>query len=444
MMGNVGTIDLNAPVYNLKAVVRETALKPSTIRAWERRYGLPQPKRTTGGHRQYSQRDIDTLNWLVARQNEGMSISHAAQLWRSLNDQDVRWPGKPLPPKTSKPAKTAVVKDTNSKEIASLREQWVSSCMAFDRMAAEQALVSAFALYPPGVVAVQLLQAGLSQIGEMWYQGEVSIQQEHFASAMAVQRLDMLIAATAPPTRPEHLIIASVEDDFHIFGPLLFTFLFRRRGFDVLYLGADMPTVSLKETVEQLKPAMLILSAQTLSTATSLLDVTAALAGQETVIGYGGTIFNMMPQLQQHIPAHYLGPTIDGAVPVVERLLRQGISNPVIGRDHKYSQGLKEYRQHRYLIESDIWRRYSASGRPTGHLSKMNQELAGIITSALIFEEGAILSREMAWPHYFSNSYDISETEAQAYLNTYYQAAREHLGGTAQMVVDWLQDVSTI
>ena len=48
-------------VYNIKAVVLETGLKPPTIRAWERRYGLPSPQRTEGGHRQYTQRDIDTL-----------------------------------------------------------------------------------------------------------------------------------------------------------------------------------------------------------------------------------------------------------------------------------------------------------------------------------------------------------------------------------------------
>ena len=73
-----------APVYNLKAVVMETGLKPPTIRAWERRYGLPQPQRTDGGHRQYSERDIETLKWLIARQAEGISISHATELWRTL------------------------------------------------------------------------------------------------------------------------------------------------------------------------------------------------------------------------------------------------------------------------------------------------------------------------------------------------------------------------
>ena len=41
------------PTFNLKVVIRETGLKPDTLRAWERRYGLPDPQRTEGGHRLY-------------------------------------------------------------------------------------------------------------------------------------------------------------------------------------------------------------------------------------------------------------------------------------------------------------------------------------------------------------------------------------------------------
>jgi DNA-binding transcriptional MerR regulator len=71
------------PTFNLKAVIQETGLKPDTLRAWERRYGLPSPKRTPGGHRLYSGRDIDMLKWLIARQEEGLSISRAVELWRA-------------------------------------------------------------------------------------------------------------------------------------------------------------------------------------------------------------------------------------------------------------------------------------------------------------------------------------------------------------------------
>ena len=73
--------------YNVRAVVRETGLKPDTLRVWEQRYGLPMPQRSPGGHRLYSERDIAVLKWLVARKGEGMSISRAVALWKSLEDE---------------------------------------------------------------------------------------------------------------------------------------------------------------------------------------------------------------------------------------------------------------------------------------------------------------------------------------------------------------------
>ena len=74
----------SAASLNMKAMARETGLKPDTLRAWERRYGLPQPARTSGGHRLYSQRDVEIMKWLIARQEEGLSISRAVDLWVSL------------------------------------------------------------------------------------------------------------------------------------------------------------------------------------------------------------------------------------------------------------------------------------------------------------------------------------------------------------------------
>ena len=427
--------DVKAPVYNLKAVVKETGLNPATLRAWERRYGMPQPQRTEGGHRQYCQHDIDTLHWLITRQEEGMSIGNAAKLWQTLNDQgqnpllefDTSLDTKPV---------VAGIPGTSS-EITKLREAWVEACLAFDRSEAEQTLARAFALFPPEVVCVELMQAGLAAIGALWYEGQATIQQEHFASAMSIQRLDMLIAATAPPTRPERIIIAAAEDDFHIFSPLLFTFLLRRRGWDVLYLGADMPTASLVEMVEQVKPHLLIVSAQTLATATSLLDVTEAVDGDGTIVGYGGIVFNMIPKLQERIPAHYLGPTIDGAVAVVERLIRTGTPNPSAA-GQAYDEALRQFKQQRSRIESSVWNSFFAEGNSREKLQEMNEEMAGIITAALRFGVDEILGRQMAWHQHLANSYRISDEEAQAYLSAYQKAANTHLGGAGQMVADSL------
>ena len=52
------------PVYNIKAVSRLVGLLPVTLRAWERRYGLPAPSRGEQGYRLYSERDLHVLRWL--------------------------------------------------------------------------------------------------------------------------------------------------------------------------------------------------------------------------------------------------------------------------------------------------------------------------------------------------------------------------------------------
>ncbi len=39
----------DTPRYNIKAVVQQTSVNISTLRAWEQRYGIPNPKRSEHG-----------------------------------------------------------------------------------------------------------------------------------------------------------------------------------------------------------------------------------------------------------------------------------------------------------------------------------------------------------------------------------------------------------
>src|SRR5919202_3525733 len=80
------------PVFNTRAVAHETGVPPDTFRAWERRYGVPRPQRTAGGHRLYSERDIAIIRWLRDRTDEGMNISHAVMLLTNAPDTPVAEP----------------------------------------------------------------------------------------------------------------------------------------------------------------------------------------------------------------------------------------------------------------------------------------------------------------------------------------------------------------
>ena len=55
----------------------ETGVGPSTLRAWERRHGFPQPLRPAGGHRRYRAEDVDAVRAVVAERAAGATLHGA-------------------------------------------------------------------------------------------------------------------------------------------------------------------------------------------------------------------------------------------------------------------------------------------------------------------------------------------------------------------------------
>jgi methanogenic corrinoid protein MtbC1 len=313
------------PAYNLKVIVAETGIKPDTLRAWERRYGLPNPQRTEGKHRLYSQHDLELIKWLIARQSEGLSISRAVKLWKQL-EKDGQNPL--LAYGEGVVEETAVFSPVTGNRIDDLRQSWIDACHQFDEAGAEQALAQAFAIYPPETVCQQVLMQGLSAIGQQWYEGSASVQQEHFASALAMRRLHTLLSAAPPPTRRERIIVACPPQEDHTFAPLLIALMLRYRGWDVIYLGADVPVERLESTLDTIRPNLILLTAQQLYTAASLLDIANFLREQKVTVAFGGLIFNILPDLHKRIPGHFLGARLEEITHVVENLINHG--SPVV------------------------------------------------------------------------------------------------------------------
>ena len=151
-------------IYNLKAVVAETGVTSHALRAWERRYGLPQPGRTEAGHRVYSRHDIDLILWLVARQEEGLRIGQAVSLWRSLQEDG-------LDPLAAMHISERETKVPHGDKMVDFRREWVSACLAFDEHLADELVTRALAAYPLEMVVSQVIREGIAQIGQGWWEG---------------------------------------------------------------------------------------------------------------------------------------------------------------------------------------------------------------------------------------------------------------------------------
>jgi DNA-binding transcriptional MerR regulator len=425
------------PTYNLRAVLRETGLKPDTLRAWDRRYGLPQPQRTAGGHRLYSQRDVETIKWLIARQQEGLSISRAVDLWRRL-EAEGRDPLRATEAATPEAA-VAAVSLPEGEAIADLRRLWVSACLAFDERGAEQVLAQAFALYPLEGVGLEVLQKGLAEIGEGWYRGEITVQQEHFASELAMRRLESLVAATPPPTRPGRLLVGCPPGEEHTFGPLLLTLLLRRRGWEALYLGANVPLARLEATIAAARPQLVILSAQQLHTAATLLEMARLLQEQRVPLAFGGGIFNLLPELRARIPGYFLGERLELAPQVVEQALSSSLRlPPVEAASEAYRQALAHYRERQALIEAQVWQAMAGAGTPHAQLDTARVNLARDIVAVLALGDMDFLGADVAWLEGLLGNYHLPAGALRHYLAAYYRAAKSYLDERGAPVVTWL------
>jgi len=146
-------------VYNLKATVEHTGVSDHTLRAWERRYGLPKPERSDAGHRLYSQNDLLIIRWLAQQVAQGMAVSRAVDLHDQLQDTGQ------APWRSQEASESPVMRSDGN--MQNLREEWVSAIRAFDEQSAEQVVSRAFGLFDPESVATGLLQQGMSEIGDL-------------------------------------------------------------------------------------------------------------------------------------------------------------------------------------------------------------------------------------------------------------------------------------
>lgn len=298
------------PVFNTKAVARETGVPADTFRAWERRYGVPRPQRTASRHRLYSDRDIAIIRWLRDRTAEGVNIGQAVQLLMSRLETT---------PETTAHA---------ARSIEQLCAELVLALTSFDLPYAERLTSEAFALYPLETALLDLLQPAMIEIGERWQHDEINVVTEHFASQFIHRKLAGLLNVFESSSQRATIVVGCAPEELHNLGALLAALFLIRRGWHVIYLGAQVPLTDLIATVHVLKPALVCLSASTIQTAVALSEVAFALksAVPDVLFGYGGRAFNLNPELRRTSPDAFLGHDARELADNVARLLRQSVA----------------------------------------------------------------------------------------------------------------------
>jgi MerR family transcriptional regulator, light-induced transcriptional regulator len=301
-----------APVFNTKAVARDTGVPPDTFRAWERRYGVPRPQRTPGGHRLYSERDIAIIRWLRDRTEEGMNISHAVMLLMSVLEE----PDLPAA-------------NGEARSLKAMANELINFLTSFEATGAERVISEAFALYPFEEVLLDLVQPAMIEVGERWHRGEINVAAEHFATEFVRRKMASLLNVFETNAHRDTIVIACAPEELHDVGILFASLFLVRRGWHVVYLGAKVPLIDLIETVHAVSPSVVLLSASTLETVPGLIECARAIQRNfpNVRFGYGGRIFNQNPELHETIPGSFLGHDARSLTETVTALMSRSITS---------------------------------------------------------------------------------------------------------------------
>ncbi len=252
------------PIYNIKAVSGMVDLLPVTLRAWERRYGLPNPHRGEQGYRLYSEYDLRLLRWLKRQNDAGMSIGQAVKFLQELRED-----GKD-PAEIERQETLAEETVTTTISLETLAEQFYNNLVLFRDEPAADILRRAFSMYSVDQVLNQVIEPAMVQIGEAWHRGEITIAVEHFATQFCIQHLMSMLAASASPTREGTIFAACAPGEFHQIGLLTLAVMLRWRGWDVKYFGQDLSLDRLLDTLHILKPHVILFTATKAENATQL------------------------------------------------------------------------------------------------------------------------------------------------------------------------------
>ena len=210
------------------------------------------------------------------------------------------------------------------KQLGDLKEKYLRAQLAGDRREAVRVVVEEGLGGGASVVDLQAQVIGAAQdeIGRLWQLNVVTIAQEHMATAISHLTLAALFErARVAKSTGKKILIACVEGELHDLPARLVSDLLEIEGFDVRFLGANVPHDDLISMVRDEKPHLVGLSVTmsfnlpSLRTAVSMLRaVTAA------PIFVGGHALTWSPGLEQQLDIQPAGRTPDEVLAMARRL----------------------------------------------------------------------------------------------------------------------------
>lgn len=251
-------------------VARRLGVAPTTVRTWDRRYGLGPEAHTGGRHRRWTPGDVARLERMCALTATGMPPAEAAREARGDTPQDaapLRRTAAPPPD----PGARGRSRAGSGLRLGDVRQECkgvARAALRLDAAALDELLTAAITEH--GLVAAwtEVITPTLQAVGRKWEKsGEQYVEVEHFLSwhvSGALRRGAPPVVADRPGAT---VVLACVPGENHTLPLEVLAAALAEREIPVRMFGGALPVESLVSAVRRTGPAAVGLWAQSRTTA---------------------------------------------------------------------------------------------------------------------------------------------------------------------------------
>ncbi|MBF0211077.1 MAG: cobalamin-dependent protein [Desulfamplus sp.] len=173
---------------------------------------------------------------------------------------------------------------------------------------------------------LHIIQPSMYEIGMMWERAEISVAQEHLASAI-VGRIMASVSMMGKDGKIDKssgkAVVTASPNEFHEIGAWMIADTLEQDGWDVRYLGANMPKEDLIIFIQSFIPDLLAISVTMPFNLSYAKEVISKMRGDEKMknikVMVGGRVFNENPKLWESTGADGYAPNLEEAKYLAKR-----------------------------------------------------------------------------------------------------------------------------
>lgn len=232
--------------FSIRDLEHLSGIKAHTIRIWEQRYELINPKRTETNIRYYDDRDLKLILNIALLKDNGVKISKIAEMSEGEMQREVIR----LTEKTQR-----YPDQINALTIAMVEMDEDR----FEKLISTNILKLGFEK-----TMLNIIYPFLTKIGILWQTGAVNPAQEHFIANLVRQKLIVAIDGQyiMSSDKAKKYILFLPEGELHELTLLFADFVVKSRKNKTIYLGQSLPLPDLK-TVNDIHHADFLLTVLT-------------------------------------------------------------------------------------------------------------------------------------------------------------------------------------